>query len=138
MPFWCLGGLGIILGDVAFIEHQPPYEVSRLDFLDTYGLDLIATHCVYPFYCFFCCGQVVDAVGLLEKLLGFLDCFPRLTLSPCLHQQYAIAAALIPFADENWLASARDQNICLFVYLHLFISEDGDVAIIGSLSNAHQ
>ena len=138
MLFWCLAGLRIVLGDVAFIEHRLPCEVSGHDFLDARWLDWIATHCVHRFDWFFCYGQVVDAVGLLERILWFLACFTQLQLSLCLHQQDAIATALITFADENWLAFACDQNICLFVHLHLFISEDGDVAIIGRLSNAHQ
>ena len=123
---------------LAFIEHRPPCEVYRLDCLDTYGLDWIATHCVHPFNGFFCCGQVVEAVGLLEKLLVFLAWFPRLPFSPCLNKRDAVAAALILFANDNWLASARDQNICLFVDLHFFISEYGYVAIIGRLSGSHQ
>ena len=138
MPFWWFGGLRIVLGEVTFIENQPSCDVSCLDCLDPCGIDWIATHCVHPFYCFFCCRQVVDAVGLLEKLLEFLAWFMRLPLCSCMHQRYVVAATLIPFSDENWFVSAGDKNICVLVDLQLLISKDGDVAIIGRLINAHQ
>ena len=138
MNFWCLVGLRIEHGDVAFIEHRPSFEVYCLDCLDPCGLDWIATYCVHLFYCFFCCRQVIDAVGFLEKVLGFLAWFPWLPLSLCLRQRDAVADALILFSNEDWFVSAGDQNICLFVDLQLFISEDGNVAIIGRLFNAHQ
>ena len=65
ITFWCLSSLWIIIDDIAFIEHRPTCEVSGLDCLDPCGFDWIATHCVHPFDCFFCCGQILDAVGLL-------------------------------------------------------------------------
>ena len=138
VSFWCLGGLWIVLGYVALVEYWPSCEVSCLDCLDPYGIYWIATHCVHPPYCFFYSRQVVDSVGLLERLLGFLAWFTWLPLFLCLHQRDVVVAALIPFSNENWFSSARDQNICLSVDLHFLISEDGDVAIIGSLYNAHQ
>ena len=134
MPFWCLGGLWIILGCVAFSEHRPTFKVSSLDGLDPRGFDWIYTHCVHPFDFFFCCGQVVDAIFILEKIIEFLAWFPRFPL-PLSYQRHMTATALITFSDENFLA--RDQNICLFVHLHFFVSENGDVAIIRRLSNDH-
>ena len=137
MPFWCLGGLQIVLDHAALIEHRKSCEVSYVDCLDPCGFDWIDTHCVNPSYLFFCSRQVVDAVGLSEKLLGFLAFFPQFPLSLCLHKRYAVGSVLIPFYYEDWFSSAGGQKICRFVDLHLFISEDRYVAIIGRLFNAH-
>ena len=47
------------------------------------------------------------------------------------------ASALILFSYGDLFASIGDKNICIFVDLQLFISEDGYFAIIGRLTNAH-
>ena len=83
--FWCIGGLWILLGYIALVEHYPSYEVPCLYCLDPCGFNWVPTHCVHIIYFLFCSWQIIDAVGFLEELLGFFGWRSRLPVSFCLH-----------------------------------------------------
>jgi hypothetical protein len=69
MSLWCFNCLGLVLLDIAFIQHWPTHVVARFDGLEPSQFYWVTTYGMHPFDGLFGRWEIVDAVGLLE-------CFP--------------------------------------------------------------
>ncbi len=121
----CFNCLGVVLLDVAFIQHRPTHVFARFDGLEPSQFYWVTTYGMHPFDGLFGRWEIVDAVGLLEYFPCLFGWTPRLPLSPLLHQRYLVSSMTISNSDEDGFAFACNEDVFFFEY------------IVGCLAHTH-
>ncbi len=129
---------GEVFLDVANSEQRPPDEVAGLDGFEPGGFDWVSKHGMHPFDGLLGGRQVVDTVGLLQGVSCFLGWVPRLPVPFVLHKRDSVASMIIAGADEEGLASASDEYVCVFMYSDPCLGEDGDGTMVTGFADAHE
>jgi hypothetical protein len=111
MSLWCFNCLGIVLLDVAFIQHWPTHVVARFDGLEPSQFYWATTYGMHPFDGLFGRREIVDSVGLLECFSCLFGWMPRLSLSLLLHQRYLVSSMTISNSDEDGFAFACNEDV---------------------------
>jgi hypothetical protein len=82
--------------------------------------------------------EVVNTVGLAEDSASLFGRCPELSLPTVLDEWYAVAAVFVANSDEEWLTVAGDEHVAFFVDGDAILGKDGDVTIIGGITDAHE
>ena len=70
MSLWGLGLLRIVFPDILHSEEWPTHVVSCLDCLEQHGFNWIAANRMHPFDRLFGGWEIVNTIGLAQRLLG--------------------------------------------------------------------
>jgi hypothetical protein len=124
MSLRCFNCLGVVLLDIAFIQHQPTHVVACFDGLEPSQFYWVTTYGMHPFDGLFSQWEVIDAVGLSDCFHRLFGWMPRLPLSPLLHQRYLELSMTISNSDEDGFAFACNEDVFFFEYIDAVFCED--------------